>query len=124
MQYKLVVISILVCLLMACSKAVDVQLAPTVTAYISGAGEQKLVLTAQDPAYQALNKWLSTHTDGWYSTSGKYPGGVYLVSGEQGIQVTDTKVVLYTRINKSPQATHVYEIDKKTLAEVKRLANR
>lgn len=109
--------------LMGCSKFVEMSLAPEVTVFISGANEKSFKLSDQDEAHKALSYWLATHQDGWYSTSGKFPGGVYLVSGTEGIQVTENKVVIYTNVNSDPQATHVYEIDKNDLKIVKQLAH-
>lgn len=109
-------------MLTGCSQQVEVQLAPTVKVHFSDDRSKTIQITANDPAYQALAQWLKEHQSGWYPTSGQYPGGVYLVSGEQGIQVTQQRVVIYATKNKKPTATFVQEINRQDLLIVKNIA--
>jgi len=111
------ILSVLV--LTGCSKVVDIQLAPEVKVLFSKERDKTLQLTQNDPAYQELNKWLSEHQSGWYPTSGKYPGGVYIVSGDKGIQVTERRVVIYSTENKKTEAIFVQEINNNELLTIK-----
>jgi len=106
-------------ILTGCSKAVDIQLAPEVKVLFRKERDKTLRLTQNDPAYQELNKWLSEHQSGWYPTSGKYPGGVYIVSGDKGIQVTERRVVIYSTENKKTEAIFVQEINNNELLTIK-----
>ena len=105
--------------LAGCSKAIQVQLAPEVLAYQSDDKANPFTLTKDDEAYVALSQWLAENPSGWYSTSGKYPGGIYIVSGEDGIQVTEGRVVLYSVKNGTPTAIYVQEINRSDLKAVK-----
>lgn len=122
MKKNLLLILLLSFTLIACSKAVNIELSPQVTVFISEGSDKKIQLTKADLAYSTLNNWLKNNQEGWYSTSGKYSGGVYLVSGERGIQVTELKVIIYTNVADSPQAIYVKEITRDELAELKKLA--
>ena len=55
------------------------------------------------------------------STSGRYAGGIYLTSGQYGIQVTDSKVVLYANITDNPTAIYAQEIERSDLKTLKLL---
>lgn len=121
MKKNLLLILLLSFMLIACSKAVNIELSPQVTVFISEGSDETVQLTKADPAYSALNDWLKNNQEGWYSTSGKYSGGVYLVSGERGIQVTELKVIIYTNVADRPQAIYVKEITREELADLKKL---
>lgn len=121
MKKNILVLSILLLMSMGCSKLVDVQLDPEVTVFLSNGGGQQIKLTAKDPEYIMLQEWLEHNKAGWLSTSGLYPGGVYLTSDNYGIQVTDSKVVLYTSITDSPRAIYAQEIERSDLKELKNL---
>jgi len=121
MKTKILLLLTFVLTLMGCSKTVDIQLAPEVTVFLSAANDQKVQLTQADKAHVELSKWLAKNQDGWYATSGRYPDGVYIVSGSLGIQVTELKVVIYSNIKTEPQAIYVQEIDRDELKEIKSL---
>lgn len=120
MKKNILVLSILLLMLMGCSKLVNVQLDPEVTVFLSNGGQQ-IKLTATDPEYIMLQEWLEQNKAGWLSTSGLYPGGIYLTSDNYGIQVTDSKVVLYTSITDKPRAIYAQEIARSDLKELKNL---
>ena len=75
-----------------------------------------------------LNKWLAQHQENWLSTSGRYSGGIYLTTGGvdlgYGIQVTDSKVVLYANISDKPTAIYAQEIERSELKALKKLGKR
>jgi len=120
MKKNILVLSILLLMLMGCSKLVDVQLDAEVTVFLSTGG-QKVQLTAENAEYIMLQEWLEQNKAGWLSTSGRYSGGVYLTSGDYGIQVTDSKVVLYTSITDKPRAIYAQEIERSDLKALKKL---
>ena len=97
------------------------QLDPEVTVFLSNGAEQKIQLTEKDAEYIMLKEWLEQHKADWLSTSGRYSGGVYLTSGNYGIQVTDSKVVLYTSITDNPTAIYAQEIERSDLKALKQL---
>jgi hypothetical protein len=121
MKKYILVLSILLLVLTGCSKLVDVQLDPEVTVFLSNGAEQKIQLTAKDAEYVMLKEWLELHKADWLSTSGRYSGGVYLTSGNYGIQVTDSKVVLYSSIKDNPTAIYAQEIERSDLKALKQL---
>jgi len=121
MKKYILVLSTLLFLLMGCSKLVDVQLDDEVTVFLSDGDTKKISLTAKDAEYIMLKEWLEEHKAGWLSTSGRYSGGVYLTSGNYGIQVTDSKVVLYTSITDKPTAIYAQEIERSDLKALKNL---
>ena len=121
MKKYMLVLSILLLVLTGCSKLVDVQLDAEVTVFLSNGSEQKILLTAKDAEYIMLKEWLALHKGDWLSTSGRYSGGVYLTSGNYGIQVTDSKVVLYTNITDKPTAIYAQEIERSGLNALKKL---
>jgi len=121
MSKYILVLSTLLLVLTGCSKSIDVQLDAEVMVFLSNAAQKKIPLTAKDAEYVLLKEWLAQHKAGWLSTSGRYSGGVYLTSGEYGIQVTDSKVVLYTSITDNPTAIYAQEIERSDLKELKNL---
>lgn len=121
MKIKILLTLTLVLTLMACSKTVDIKLEPEVTAFLSSASESKVKLTQADEAYKELSNWLVKNNDGWLATSGRYPDGVYIVSGNYGIQVIEFKVVIYSNIKTDPQAIYAQEINRTELKAIKSL---
>ncbi|MCU7852665.1 MAG: hypothetical protein KZQ80_10670 [Candidatus Thiodiazotropha sp. (ex Monitilora ramsayi)] len=119
MSRILIILSAL--LLAGCSKPLDIQLEPEVHVFLSNGSEQRIRLTPEDKAYAVLNEWLRTHRSGWYSTSGRYPGGVYIKSGDSGIQITDTHVVLYSTTPPKPKAIYIQKIGKGDLREIRNI---
>lgn len=97
------------------------QLDPDVVVLFSDDNEKKVPLSQKDQAYEELNKWLSEHSAGWYTTSGRYPGGVFLKSSNYGIQVTETHVVLYSTAYKDSRAICIQNIDKGELSGIRNL---
>lgn len=110
-----------VLVLFGCSKPFDIQLQPNVKAFLSDDRDKVVNLTAKDPAYIELAQWLNDHKSGWYPTSGKYPRGVYIVSGEYGIQVTQRRIVIYSTKKAKPEAIYVQEIRDVELKKVKNI---
>lgn len=92
--------------MMWCTKTVEVELDAEVTVFLSEDSKAKLVLTKNNTEYRLLEKWFVQHKEKWLSTSGRYAGGIYLTSGSYGIQVTDSKVVLYSSITDNPTAIY------------------
>lgn len=121
MKKYLLVLSTLLFVLMGCSKTVDVQLDAEVTVFLSDGNDTKIQLSAQDPEYIMLKEWLEKNKAGWLSASGRYSGGFYLTSGNYGIQVTDSKVVLYSSITDKPTAIYAQEIERIDLRALKDL---
>jgi len=101
-----------VLLLVGCSESLDIQLDPEVIVFLSDGSEKKIHLSSKDKAYITLNEWLGEHRSGWSSTSGRYPGGIYLRSGNYGIQVTETHVILYSVSSREPRAIYIQKIGK------------
>jgi len=85
-------------LIISCSESIDIQLEPEVILFHSEEIEKPTTLTQKDETYKTLNKWLLENKDDWHLTSGRYPGGVYIKSGNYGIQVTDRQVFLMLKI--------------------------
>ncbi|WP_085300065.1 hypothetical protein [Cognaticolwellia mytili] len=121
MKKYLLVLSALLFVLTGCSKLVDVQLDEKVTVFLSDGSDKKVQLIATDPEYIMLKAWLEENKADWLSTSGRYSGGVYLTSGNYGIQVTDSKVVLYSSITDKPTAIYAQEIERTDLRALKDL---
>ncbi|MEH6649924.1 MAG: hypothetical protein V7707_07875 [Motiliproteus sp.] len=121
MSRILIVLSVL--MLAACTESVDLQLEPEVTLFSSSDRDKTVHLSASDKEHAALNKWLRENSSGWYPTTGRYLGGVYLESGNNGVQVTDTKVIIYSTAKTQPQATFVQTLDKGELDGIKRLGD-
>jgi hypothetical protein len=121
MKKYLLILSTLLFVLMGCSKSVDVQLDPEVTVFLSDTSKRNIRLTAKDAEYVMLKEWLEQNKASWLSASGRYAGGIYLTSGIYGIQVTDSKVVLYSGIADKPTAIYAQEIERSDLRALKDL---
>lgn len=93
--------------MVACSKTVEIQLETSVTLIPSKNQELRLNLTSKDNEYRLLRDWLQKNNADWNSTSGQYPGGIYIVSGDNGIQITKTHVVLYSSKQAKPTAIYI-----------------
>lgn len=119
-QVLLVVLSAL--LLVSCSKPFEIQLDPEVTVFISDESKQNVQLTAENQEYVNLNNWLRENNDSWQTTSGQYDEGVYLTSGDYGIQITDSHVIIYTDIKRKPQALYIQRVGRDELLGLKQMA--
>ncbi|WP_286264036.1 hypothetical protein [Thalassotalea atypica] len=117
--YRVSIVILSMIVLSGCSESVTIQLEPDLTLFVSTDKETPIHLNAKDEAYATLANWLNENKDNWYSTSGKYPGGVYIVSGSDGIQITQRRVILYTITNGKPVAKYVQEIDQTELKVLK-----
>ena len=105
----------------SCTKAIDVPLASEVVVHFSKNDSRQIQLSTSDKAYIELRTWLSEHQSDWYTTSGKYPGGIYLKTGDYGIQVKETQVVLYSTQYEKPRAMYIQNIEADELLEMKKL---
>ena len=114
-------IAVLGLLLVGCGQTIDVGLEPEVDLYYGEKSDQKVRLTASDPAYTALTAWLSEHSSDWYTTSGRYPGGVYIKAKEYGVQITKRNVVLYSLTSTPPKALYIQKRDQGELSEFSEL---
>ena len=114
-------LSMLALLLIGCGKSVEVPLDPEVVVFLSAGSTETVRLTEDDAEYAILKAWLEQHQTSWLSTSGRYAGGIYLTSGQYGIQVTDSKVVLYANITDNPTAIYAQEIARSDLKTLKLL---
>ena len=114
-----IIILSLVMVIASCSKSLDIQLEPEVNLFLNNDTEQRIRLTQKDKAYVVLSEWLYENRSDWYVTSGRYPGGVYVKSGNYGIQVTDTQVVIYSTISKEPRAMYIQDIKKGELSRIR-----
>ena len=119
MRKIFIILSVLV--LVSCSESLDIQLESEVNVYLSNDSERKIRLTPQDKEYANLNEWLRENRSGWYPTSGRYPGGVYIKSGIYGIQITETHVVLYSTTYSEPRSIYIQKIGKGKLSGIKNL---
>tara|TARA_R110002167_G_scaffold120730_1_gene298724 strand:+ start:46 stop:411 length:366 start_codon:yes stop_codon:yes gene_type:complete len=108
MNRILLVISII--FLVSCSKSLSIQLDPEVSVFLSNDRTQSLLLTPKDKEYVTLNEWLRTHSSGWHPTSGRYPGGVYLISGNYGIQIIRNHVIIYSTTSAEPKAIYIQKV--------------
>lgn len=108
-------------LLLGCTKVVEIELAPRVTAYVSDNKAFKQELTAKDEAYQVLSGWMKEHQSGWFSTSGRYEGGTYIHSGKHGILVKERRIVIYVIKGTTPEATYVRDIKPSELLVIKNI---
>ena len=113
-----VIILLLVLGLFGCSKSLDIQLAPEVHMFLSNDTKQKILITEKDEVYVILNEWLNANKADWYATSGNYPDGVYIKSGKYGIQVTESKVVIYSTVSNKPKAIYIQDIKKDELSAI------
>ncbi len=121
MKKNILVVLTLLLVLVGCSKSVDVNLDEEITVLSSSNSEQKVKLTAKDSEYSLLKTWLVQNRANWLSTSGRYPGGIYFKSGKYGIQITDSKVILYSNIADKPTAIYAQEIERSDLKILKDL---
>jgi len=121
MKKYLLSLSMLAFLLIGCGKSVEVPLDPEVVVFLSAGSTETIRLTESDVEYAILKAWLEQHQTSWLSTSGRYAGGIYLTSGQYGIQVTDSKVVLYANITNNPTAIYAQEIARSDLKALKLL---
>ncbi|WP_206486177.1 hypothetical protein [Thalassotalea sp. G2M2-11] len=119
--YALIVSLTSILAISGCSKVVNIELAPEVKVFLSDDRDKTIYLTSADQAYQTLNAWLKSHQDGWYPTSGTYSGGIYVRSGDKGIQVTERRVIIYSTEKAKPQAIFVQEINNSDLLVVKNI---
>jgi hypothetical protein len=120
MKKILLVLSLM--FLISCSQSLDIQLDPEVDVFLSKNSKQTIRLTPQDKEYVSLNEWLANNRSGWHPTSGRYPGGVYLTSGDYGIQVTETHVIIYSTSSHEPKALYIQKVAKGELREIINLA--
>lgn len=107
--------------LISCSESLDIQLPPEVKVFTNNGNQQGIRLTSTDKEYAVLSQWLREHRSDWHFTSGKYPGGVYIKSGQYGIQITQTHVILYSTTSPEPQAVYIQKISKSELSEIKNM---
>jgi hypothetical protein len=107
--------------LVSCSKALDIQLEPEVSVFFSNDTEKRIRLTQKDEEYVILNEWLQENRADWYITSGRYPGGVYVKSGNYGIQITKTHVVIYSTTSHEPKAIYIQGIEKGELSRIRNI---
>lgn len=112
-----IIISWLALLLVGCSESLDIQLEPEVVVVFSHNNEKSLRLTSENKAYRDLEEWLQKHSSDWYETSGRYPGGLYIKSGKNGIQITQTHVVLYSTVPPEPKALYIQQLGRGELSE-------
>lgn len=115
-----IILSLLI--LTSCGQSLDIPLEPEVIVYLSNDREKTIPLTQKDKEYAVLNEWLLKNNSGWHATSGEYPGGVYIKSGNYGIQVTEHYVVIYSTSHAEPRAMYVQKIDRNTLSEIRDIA--
>lgn len=107
--------------LVSCSQSIDIQLEPEVNVFLSNDSEQRIRLTQKDIEYVILREWLHENRSDWYVTSGRYPGGIYIKSGNYGIQVTNTHVVIYLIKKSEPQAIYIQDIEKGELSRIRNI---
>jgi hypothetical protein len=105
--------------MVGCSETVNIQLEPKVNAYLVTNSQQAISIDEADAAHKELNTWLSEHQTGWHNTSGRFPGGIYIKSGKDGIQVTGMEVVIYSTSGAAPDARYVRNVGKKELPLVR-----
>ncbi len=113
-----VIILLLAIGLFGCSESLDIRLEPEVNMFFSHDPKQKIRITQEDEVYAILNEWLRDNKADWHATSGRYSGGVYIESGNYGIQVAESKVVIYSIINNKPKAMYVQDIKKSELSAI------
>jgi len=113
-----IIILLLAMVLVSCSKSLDIPLEPEVHMFLSNDTKQRIRLTQKDEVYTVLNEWLHQNRANWYVTSGRYPGGVYIKSGKYGIQVTETRVVIYSTKNNETKAIYIQDIEKGELSRI------
>jgi len=111
-------IILLALVVVSCSESLDITLDPEVNVFLSHDREKIIRLTPKDKEYKVLNEWLREHRSGWYPTSGLYPGGVYVKTGDYGIQITDTNVILYSTAHSEPRSMYIQKVGKHKLSKV------
>lgn len=116
-----VLVLLLLGLLAGCSQSVDIALQDEVVVYLSSDAAKQVRLTRQDEAYRELSDWLRDNQSNWYATSGRYPGGVYVKSGDHGIQVTERNVILYSTVGAEPRAMYIQDVSQSKLRGLKGL---
>ena len=114
-----IIVLLLVMVLVSCSQSFDIQLEPEVSLFLNNDTEQRIRLTHKDEVYVSLNEWLHENRSGWHITSGRYPGGVYVKSGNHGIQITKTHVVIYSTASNEPKAIYIQGIEKGELSGIR-----
>jgi len=107
--------------LLSCSESLDIKLESEVNVFLSHDREQTIRLTPKDKEYTVLNEWLREHRSGWYPTSGRYPGGVYIKTGDYGIQITETNVILYSTTYPEPRSMYIQKVAKGKLSEIRNI---
>ena len=120
-KYAKVLIILLAFAVVSCTKAIDIPLPPEIVVHFSEDDSRQVRLSANDKAYIELRTWLSEHQSDWYTTSGKYPDGIYLKTGDYGIQIRETKLVLYSTQYEKPRAMYIQNIEPDELLEMKKL---
>ena len=118
-----IVVLFLILLLAGCSEPLDLELETEVSVFLTGDGKEKITLRQQDEAYSELDRWLADNSSGWYVTSGRYRGGVYVQSGNHGIQITDKHVVIYSTAGSEARAMYIQSIADDELRNVRSLGN-
>ena len=109
-------------LLMAgCTETVNIQLEPQVDAYLVTNSKKAINLVETDAAHAELNVWLRENNTGWHVTSGRYPGGIYIKSGTDGIQVSGMEVIIYSTAGAEPDAKYVRNVGKTELPLVREI---
>lgn len=108
-------------LMTGCTDTVDIQLGPKVDAYVMADREKVISVAQTDAAYIELNEWLSENRTGWHATAGRYPGGVYLKSGDDGIQVAGMEIIIYSTDGPEPNAEYIHHVGRQELSAVRAL---
>ncbi len=120
-KYAEVLIILRTLAVVSCTKAIDIPLPPKIVVHFSEDDSRQVQLSENDKAYIELHSWLSEHRSDWYTTSGKYPGGLYLKTGNYGIQIKETKLVLYSTKYDMPRAMYIQNIEPDELLEIRKL---
>lgn len=111
----------LLLLMTGCTETVHIQLDPKINAYVVTDRNHSINLVETDAAYVELSNWLQNNQTGWHDTAGRFPGGVYIKSGDNGIQVTGMEVVIYSTKGREPDAKYVRSVGKTELPFVRGL---
>ena len=112
---------LLALLLAGCGNTFDLKLAPKVTLFVGDSNGPQIQLTKDNKEYVILDEWLRENRSNWYTTSGRYQGGVYIQSGDYGIQVTNSTVVIYSAQRGDPRAIYIQNIKKSELSSIKNI---
>lgn len=108
-------------LISGCTETLDIQLAPNIDAYVVTDSKNKIPLTANDPEHVELQNWLNENQTGWHGTMGRFPGGVYIKSGKDGIQVTGMEVIIYSTTGPQPDARYVRHVGRTELPLIRNI---